>query len=188
LALLGYLVLIAAACAALWALVGSGALTAEQFTGNGLVRQLATIPAVDVLVSAGGALAGMTMVAAFRHDVLPGALMALMLVPAAAMVGGAAAVGREDLVTAGLRHLLEERKLVERAKGAVTRYCGLSEDEAYRRLRKVATDGGKKMTEVARDVLAAAEVFARPAEDHHSNGRHPERNGRHSETGPLSEP
>jgi hypothetical protein len=39
----------------------------------------------------------MTMVAAFRHDVLPGALMALMLVPAAA--------GRTDLAVGGLQRV-----------------------------------------------------------------------------------
>lgn len=64
-----------------------------------------------------------------------------------------------------LRRALEERKVVERAKGLVGRYCGLGEDEAYRRLRKLATNGGKKMVDVARDVLAAGEVFARLAED-----------------------
>jgi response regulator NasT len=75
-----------------------------------------------------------------------------------------------------LRQALEERKVVERAKGVVVRYCGLAEDDAYRRLRKLATEGSKKMAEVARDVLAAADVFERLAEDaprparHHANG------------------
>lgn len=98
----GYLVLIAAAALTLWGLVAGGVISAEQFTGNPQVRRLTGISAVDLLVSAGGALAGMTMIAAFRHDVLPGALMALMLVPAAAMVGGAAALGRWDLAASGL--------------------------------------------------------------------------------------
>lgn len=66
---------------------------------------------------------------------------------------------------AQLRQALEERKVIERAKGAVVRYCAVGEDEAYRRMRKLATDGGKRMIDVARDVLAAADVFARLADD-----------------------
>jgi AmiR/NasT family two-component response regulator len=65
---------------------------------------------------------------------------------------------------AELRQALEDRKLIERAKGAVGRYCGLPEDEAYRRLRALATNGGRKLVEVARDVLGAADVFASLAE------------------------
>src|SRR4051812_43702546 len=41
---------------------------------------------------------------------------------------------------ADLRQALEERKLVERAKGAVMRRCGAPEAEAFRRLRKYASD------------------------------------------------
>jgi AmiR/NasT family two-component response regulator len=65
----------------------------------------------------------------------------------------------------GLRQQLEERKVIERAKGLVVRYCGLGEDEAYRQLRMLATRGGRKVVEVAREVLAAAEVFDRLGEE-----------------------
>jgi len=68
------------------------------------------------------------------------------------------------------RLALEERKVIERAKGAVMRFTGASEEEAYRRLRRLATDRGQKLADVARSVLAAGEVFyhltdgaARPA-------------------------
>lgn len=98
----GYAVLILAAAAVMAAVVAGGVISAEQFVNNPQVQRLAKLDPLDLIVSAGGALAGMTMVAAFRHDVLPGALMALMLVPAAAMVGGAFAVGRTDLVLGGL--------------------------------------------------------------------------------------
>jgi response regulator NasT len=60
---------------------------------------------------------------------------------------------------AELRQALGDRKVVERAKGAVTRRCGVGEDEAYRRLRRLATDGGRRLIEVAREVLAAEDVF-----------------------------
>jgi response regulator NasT len=54
---------------------------------------------------------------------------------------------------------LEERKLVERAKGALMKRLGVDEDEAYRRLWKYANDNNAKVTEVAGLVLRAEEVF-----------------------------
>ena len=61
--------------------------------------------------------------------------------------------------SAELRQALEERKLIERAKGAVSRRCGLNENEAYRRMRKVASNANRKMVDVAREILAAEETF-----------------------------
>jgi two-component system, response regulator PdtaR len=60
---------------------------------------------------------------------------------------------------ADLRQALEERKIVERAKGAVTRRVGVPEDDAYRLMRKVASDHNKKMVDVARQILTAEETF-----------------------------
>ena len=60
---------------------------------------------------------------------------------------------------AELRQTLEDRKLVERAKGAVTRRVGIAEDEAYRRLRKYASDRNQKLAEAARLILDAEEIF-----------------------------
>jgi len=60
---------------------------------------------------------------------------------------------------AELRQALEDRKIVERAKGAVTRRVGVPEDDAYRLMRKLASDHNKKMVEVARQILTAEETF-----------------------------
>jgi response regulator NasT len=60
---------------------------------------------------------------------------------------------------ADLKQALEERKVIERAKGSIVRRMGLPEDEAFRRLRKYASDRNLKLVEVARRVLAAEEVF-----------------------------
>jgi response regulator NasT len=60
---------------------------------------------------------------------------------------------------ANLRQSLEDRKVVERAKGVVTRRVGVPEAEAFRRLRKYASDHNRKLVEVAQQVLAAEEVF-----------------------------
>lgn len=75
------------------------------------------------------------------------------------------------------RAALEDRKLVERAKGAVVLYTGLSEDEAYRRMRRSATDRGLKLVEVARTILSAAEVFARLGEADDQKPPHPPADG-----------
>jgi response regulator NasT len=60
---------------------------------------------------------------------------------------------------ADLRQALEDRKLVERAKGIVTRRVNVPEAEAFRRLRKLASDQNRKLSEVARDILVAEEIF-----------------------------
>lgn len=61
--------------------------------------------------------------------------------------------------SAELRQALEDRKVIERAKGAVTRRCGLTEADAYARLRRLASNHNRKLVEVARQVLAAEEIY-----------------------------
>jgi response regulator NasT len=60
---------------------------------------------------------------------------------------------------ANLRQALEDRKLIERAKGAVMKWLHVGEEEAFRRLRKLASDQNLKLVEVAERVLTADEVF-----------------------------
>jgi response regulator NasT len=54
-----------------------------------------------------------------------------------------------------LRVRLEERKLIERAKGAMMQRHGLTEDEAFHRLRRTAMDTRRPMVEIARAVLVS---------------------------------
>ena len=54
---------------------------------------------------------------------------------------------------------LTERKIVERAKGVLMRESGLSEDEAYQHLRRVAMDRGQRLVQVAERVNEAAELL-----------------------------
>jgi response regulator NasT len=58
-----------------------------------------------------------------------------------------------------LRQRLDERKLLERAKGILMAHSGLSEDETYRRLRRTAMDRRVSMAEVAREVLASESLL-----------------------------
>jgi len=48
---------------------------------------------------------------------------------------------------------LEVRKLVERAKGVLMKRQGLSEDEAFKRIRKASMDSRKTMREIAEAIL-----------------------------------
>ena len=54
---------------------------------------------------------------------------------------------------------LEERKVIERAKGILMNAKKLSEDAAYALLRKTAMNENKKIAEVAQSVITAAELF-----------------------------
>jgi two-component system, response regulator PdtaR len=58
-----------------------------------------------------------------------------------------------------LRQALEDRKLIERAKGVLMKRAGLDEEEAFLRLQKLARDFGQKMVEVARMILRAEPAF-----------------------------
>jgi response regulator NasT len=57
------------------------------------------------------------------------------------------------------RSNLEERKVIERAKGILMKSRRLDEDEAFRLLRKLAMDRKTRLATVAREIVAAAEVL-----------------------------
>src|SRR3989344_2936062 len=64
---------------------------------------------------------------------------------------------RSELADA--RNQLEERKVIDRAKGLLMTRQGLSEQEAYARLRKAAMDRGLKLAEVAKRLIDAADLL-----------------------------
>ena len=57
-----------------------------------------------------------------------------------------------------LRARLDERKVIERAKGAIMRRYGLSEEDAFQRLRRAAMDSRRSMAEIARALLVSESV------------------------------
>ncbi|MFW2438570.1 MAG: ANTAR domain-containing response regulator [Arenicellales bacterium] len=57
------------------------------------------------------------------------------------------------------RNELADRKSTDRAKGIIMQARGLSEDEAYKALRKLAMDKNKRIGEIAEQVIAAAEIL-----------------------------
>ena len=54
------------------------------------------------------------------------------------------------------KRALEERKVIDRAKGLLMKARGLDEDEAYALLRKTAMDQGRKVVDVAEALVTAA--------------------------------
>jgi two-component system, response regulator / RNA-binding antiterminator len=57
------------------------------------------------------------------------------------------------------RRALEERKIIDRAKGILMKERRLSEEQAYAMLRKAAMDGNLKIADVANSVVTAAQLL-----------------------------
>ena len=57
---------------------------------------------------------------------------------------------------ADAKSALEERKIVERAKGILMKMRGLSEEQAFALLRQTAMNEKKKMSDIAQSVVTAA--------------------------------
>ncbi|HJR66880.1 MAG TPA: ANTAR domain-containing protein [Gemmatimonadaceae bacterium] len=67
---------------------------------------------------------------------------------------------RQDAIDA--RRELENRKIVERAKGILMRRTGSSEQEAYRILQRTSQDRGEPMVDIARAVIASEPSASNP--------------------------
>jgi len=66
---------------------------------------------------------------------------------------------RDEL--AQTKSTLAGRKLIDRAKGLLMTERGMTEDEAYRALRKLAMDRGMRLTAVAENLLAVAKLLSK---------------------------
>ncbi|MCC6418235.1 MAG: response regulator [Gemmataceae bacterium] len=61
-----------------------------------------------------------------------------------------------------LRQAIQDRKLIERAKGILMKRTGQDEAAAFRRLQKLARDTNRKLVEVAQMILTVEEVYDGP--------------------------
>lgn len=57
------------------------------------------------------------------------------------------------------KRALEDRKIIDRAKGLLIKARNIPEEEAYALLRKTAMDQGKRVAEVARALVSAADLL-----------------------------
>jgi len=54
---------------------------------------------------------------------------------------------------------LQERKVIDRAKGILMRAKNLQEEEAYALLRKTAMNEKRRIADIAQSIITAADVF-----------------------------
>jgi len=59
-----------------------------------------------------------------------------------------------------LRQTLEDRKLIERAKGILMKRGKIDEQSAFRTLQKLSSAKNQKMVEIAKSILTAEEAFS----------------------------
>lgn len=59
-----------------------------------------------------------------------------------------------------LRQALEDRKLVERAKGILMKRADLSEEDAFRRLQTLSREKNQKMAKIAQMIVTAEEAMS----------------------------
>jgi response regulator NasT len=62
-----------------------------------------------------------------------------------------------------LRQALEDRKVIERAKGILMKRARLDEAEAFRRLQKLASEKSRKLVDIAQMLLVAEEAVQEPS-------------------------
>jgi uncharacterized membrane protein len=103
---LGYAVIMTTAALTFFVLRAFDATSAAEFAKNPEVEHIAHPTAKEIAVSLAGAFAGAVIVSAYRRSVIVGALIALVIIPATAMVGVGFMAGRSDLAIAALSRLL----------------------------------------------------------------------------------
>ena len=99
--LAGYLALVLSAALVFVVLFLTGVVAVEEFADNPEVQTLADPTLREILVSASGAVAGMVMILSYREYLVPGALIALEIIEAAAMIGVGLVAGEPELALAG---------------------------------------------------------------------------------------
>lgn len=110
--LAGYAVFMVTAGLAFLLLRWLGSATLADFTGNSEVARLGTPTAKEIVQSSAGALAGAVIMASYRRSVIAGALVALVVIPAAASVGMALVSGRWGLVAQGFERFALDVALI----------------------------------------------------------------------------
>jgi response regulator NasT len=60
---------------------------------------------------------------------------------------------------ADLKQALEDRKVIEKAKGILMKKASLDEHDAFRRMQKLASDKNRKLIDIAQMILTAEEAF-----------------------------
>lgn len=126
----GYGVLVVASALTYALLAATGIDAYAKFIGNEEVGRIAHPTAVELLVSACGAVTGMLMYSTYRETVIAGPVVALVIIPAAAMIGMALTAGRVDLAWQAIERVALDGALIVGAGLAV---FGLKQAFLHRR-------------------------------------------------------
>lgn len=101
-AFMGYGILILASALTFALLRWIGAASDGEFISNQAVKMMSDPSAKDITVSLCGTLSGAIIIASYRRSIIAGALIAMVIISAAAMIGVAVACGQWDLALEGL--------------------------------------------------------------------------------------
>ncbi len=104
-AFVGYSVLILSAALVMFILLQTGSAEIGELVKNPEIKHIAHPTLKEFIVSGAGAFAGVLIVAAFRRSVIAGALIALVVIPAAASIGAGLAAGERRIVYNGFERL-----------------------------------------------------------------------------------
>lgn len=100
-ALMGYGSLILASALTFALLRWLGATTVDEFSQNQATIMMSHPSVKDIIVSICGTLSGAIIIASYRRSIIAGALMAMVIISAAAMIGAAIACGQWNLAIEG---------------------------------------------------------------------------------------
>lgn len=117
--LVGYVVIAAAGGLGFLVLRALGMVSPTLLATSEGIHMVVDPTSADWLVGAAGAVAGLAIITAYRQAVLAGALIALALVPAAALAGAGAVSGDTVLLLGGLKRTAVDMALVIVLGGAV---------------------------------------------------------------------
>jgi uncharacterized membrane protein len=106
--LVGYAVFVLAAFVMMHVLLAAKAATVVDLVTNAEVNSLRFPGLKELTIAGAGAVAGILIVSAYRRTVIAGPLIALALMPAAALIGSSLAVGRTTLAWDGLERTLAD--------------------------------------------------------------------------------
>ncbi|WP_420148330.1 DUF389 domain-containing protein [Spirosoma sp.] len=98
---MGYGLLILASVLTFASLRWLGATNVDKFVKNQAVEMMSNPSTKDVIVSICGTLSGAIIIASYRRSIIAGALIAMVIISAAAMIGAAIACGQWNLVREG---------------------------------------------------------------------------------------
>jgi hypothetical protein len=103
--LAGYAVLIASAALVMFVLLQTGSVEIEELIKNEEIKHIAHPTLKELIVSGAAAFAGVLIVATFRRSVIAGALIGLVVIPAAASIGAGLAAGERHIIYNGFERL-----------------------------------------------------------------------------------